>query len=288
MQINDLSGKKFGKLTVLYLEDNGPKSRKIRWVCKCECGKEVVVQNYLLLSGNTKSCGCLRLAQNRTNNKTHGMSRTPIYRIWGCMIGRCNNPTDKKYPSYGGRGIKVCDEWRDFTKFYTYVSKLENFNRRGYSLDRIDNNGDYRPNNVRWVDSKTQGRNKRNNHFLTIDGQTMTIAEAAERYRVNPITIISRIEAGDTGLDLVRPRHSTPHNQNKKCRYFVEYNGQKLTLAEAAKIAHVSYNTMRQRFQKGGSIEDLFRQSWYERKKNNEKSEGTMENGFTTGTETTT
>lgn len=266
MNFEDLTGKRFTRLTVLGLEDKNPKSRKRTWICLCDCGKQIIVKNYALLNGNTKSCGCLKKEQNRNANKTHGLSRTPIYRVWGSMVGRCTNPKDHKYASYGGRGINVCARWRSFENFYADVSQMEHFGEKGYSLDRINNNGDYEPNNVRWANLTTQGRNKRNNHMVKVDGEQMTVSELCEHYNLNPVTVQSRIKKGDAGLDLIRPPYTHPKKNNAKCKYFIMYKGEQITLSEAAKIAHVSYNTMVSRYKKGLKGEDLFKTSWYERK----------------------
>ena len=270
MKFKDLTGQKFGRLTVLHLADEKTTSRRRRWVCRCECGRTVIVQNYSLTSGNTKSCGCLRLENNRKVRKTHGLSRTPIYRVWGCMIARCRNPRDHKYTDYGGRGIKVCDSWLNFASFYSDVSKMEHFGEKGYTLDRINNDGDYEPKNVRWANLKTQGRNKRNNRLIEIKGELLTLAEISERYNLNEVTIQSRLKNGDTDEDLIRPAYASPKNNNHRCKFFIDYNGEQLTISQAAQIAKVSYNSMLDRYKKGLRGKDVFKKSWYERKKEKE------------------
>lgn len=113
------------------------------------------------------------------------------------MIQRCTNPAFAKYPSYGARGIKVCDEWRSsFQAFYNHVSLLPHFGEKGYSLDRIDNNGDYKPDNVRWATSKEQGLNIRSNHTITFDGKTQTLGEWAIEFQINSDTLASRLLRG--------------------------------------------------------------------------------------------
>lgn len=114
------------------------------------------------------------------NHRTHGMTGSKIYRTWAHIKGRCYKETDKQYKDYGARGITMCTEWKNsFTVFYDYVSKLPNFNVHGYSLDRINNNGNYEPNNVRWADSKTQNNNKRNVHLILYNGKSQTLLEWA-------------------------------------------------------------------------------------------------------------
>ncbi len=261
----DLVGMKFGRLTVVSFS-RLTNCRRSMWICQCECGKEVEVEGSSLKNGNTKSCGCLKLERNRLGRRTHGKSRTALYRVWASMIGRCERKTDAKYPTYGARGIRVCDKWHDFQKFFDDVSGLPNFGKPGFSLDRIDNNGDYEPGNVRWATPKEQGRNKRNNRWIEIAGEWMTLSQAVEKYQIHEVTILSRIKAGCTDLDLVRRAYATPERNNKKCKYFVEYNGQTIPLSVAAQIAHVSYSAMLERFKRGYTGDALFRKSWYEKK----------------------
>lgn len=159
--MGDLTGKKFNRLTVI--KRAGSKyfpsgQSKPLYLCKCECGNEITVLGSNLTKGNTKSCGCLALNV-RTKHKHWG---DKVYKCWDNMRSRCHNPKATGYKYWGGRGIKVCDEWRDdFKAFYKYVSKLPHFMEEGYSLDRIDVNGNYEPNNVRWATAKEQTNNRR-------------------------------------------------------------------------------------------------------------------------------
>ena len=161
MKLIDLSGKRFGRLLVIgrngtHVFPSGQK--RPTWRCVCDCGKEVVTYAQNLKTGNTSSCGCLALETRTTHNKWG----TKVYKTWDCMVQRCTNPKMTGYIYWGGRGIKVCDEWlNSFDAFYNYVSKLPHYGEEGRSLDRIDNDGNYEPNNVRWATRSEQNANKR-------------------------------------------------------------------------------------------------------------------------------
>lgn len=157
IQRNDLTGKKFGKLTVLRMINN-PNGKGFKWECKCECGNKTLVSAGSLVSGNTKSCG-----EHKLGNITHGMSNTRLYYIHKYMINRCTNKKYGGYKDYGGRGISVCDEWlnkeKGFESFMVWA--LKNGYESDLTLDRVDVNGNYEPSNCRWADMHTQARNQR-------------------------------------------------------------------------------------------------------------------------------
>lgn len=170
-------GDKVGRWTILYKIPNDGNMR--RWHCRCDCGNEKDVQATKLDHGRTLSCGCYAAENVSRRMKRHGLSRTRIHREWSHMRQRCL-PNAECHKRYYDRGISVCPEWESFDVFYEYVSKLENFGKESYSLDRIDNNKGYEPGNVRWADMKTQGRNKENTIFLTYNGETKTLCEWSE------------------------------------------------------------------------------------------------------------
>jgi hypothetical protein len=154
------AGKRFGRLVALGPVGKNPFHGGIVWQCRCDCGNTVNVAAGNLGNGTTKSCGCLR-----SSNKscvTHGMSRSPIYKTWQSRNRRCTNPKNPRYSDYGGRGISVCAEWAEsFEAFYSHVSALPFFGVKGRTLDRIDNDGNYEPGNVRWATKSEQRRNSR-------------------------------------------------------------------------------------------------------------------------------
>lgn len=165
-------GAKFGRLTVL---EAAYKDQLPAWKCLCECGTEHVVKDRDLRG--TKSCGCLRVDMGKAN-KTHGMLGTKTYDAWHGMKQRCFNPANKAWKNYGGRGITVCDRWKDSFEFF-----LQDMGESpvGKSLDRIDNSKGYSPENCRWADNQTQARNKRSNVRFDIGDGPMTLSEIAER-----------------------------------------------------------------------------------------------------------
>lgn len=160
----DLIGQRFGRLTVVEEIQAPKKSYSLRlFVCKCDCGAITnPIDGRNLTRGHTTSCGCRQKERVKEANSTHGRKGTNIYTTWINMKDRCFNQNHRAYRHYGGRGITVCKEWKDsFQEFFDYVSKLPHFGEKGYSLDRINNDGVYEPGNVRWATSKEQVNNRR-------------------------------------------------------------------------------------------------------------------------------
>ena len=184
-------GKRFGRLVVVEL-DHVNKYNSTWWRCLCDCGNETVVYRGGLTSGDVTSCGCYRREHIHEYGRTHGLTRDPLYGVWSGMIQRCTNKNAQNYGRYGGRGIDVCDEWRtDFQQFYDWAV-LSGYSE-GLTIDRIDNELGYYPENCRWVTRQTQQNNTRNNHYVTFEGETHTIAEWSRLLGVNHETLRYRV-----------------------------------------------------------------------------------------------
>ena len=178
----DLTGKKFGRLTVIKRVEND-KSGFSQWLCKCDCGNEKIVRATSLLKGEIVSCRCYQREAIAKSTIKHRMIHTPLYNIWLNMKNRCNNPNNKSYKHYGGRGIKVCDEWQnDYMSFYTWC--MAHGYKKGLSLDRINNDGNYEPTNCRWVTQQVQLNNTRRCKMITMDGKTQSLSDWAREYNV--------------------------------------------------------------------------------------------------------
>jgi len=192
--MENIIGNRYGKLTVVELYGKDKHHNQI-YRCICDCGNEQFASAYRLKSASVKSCGCLKKEQPKKAFTTHGLRNHQLYIRWYKMKSRCNNPQDPRYKDYGGRGIRICSEWEnDLRKFYEWSMT------HGYSenltLDRIDNDGDYTPDNCRWTDSYTQAANKRNNHCITLNGQTKILAEWCRIYNISPVCVVGRLHRG--------------------------------------------------------------------------------------------
>lgn len=153
----DLFGKVFNRLTVI--EDVGRgKQGHVLWRCECSCGNSVVTCSADLRQGNTQSCGCLMIDQVKEANTTHGLRKHPLYNVWLKMKDRCFNPKANSYENYGGRGITVCDRWKDSLE--NFIEDVYPKYKEGLQLDRINNDGNYEPDNVRWVTNQQNSMNR--------------------------------------------------------------------------------------------------------------------------------
>lgn len=173
----EMIGKVFSRLTVLG-HSHVTKSGKYVWDCRCGCGTLKKVEGYELRSGHTKSCGCLAVETLLKRSITHGASKTPEFKTWIHICRRCEDKSDIKYPTYGGRGIKVCDRWSDFQTFLNDVGYKPSLI---HTLDRLDNEKNYEPTNVRWATPKEQSNNTRVNVMVGLEEETMSLTALCER-----------------------------------------------------------------------------------------------------------
>lgn len=192
----DLTGQTFGRLTALRRVEND-KHGKTRWVCLCECGAETVRSANRMRRGESLSCGCLQRETNVSAPTRHGAAKvgrtTREYEAWSNMLARCENPKATHFEFYGGRGIMVCKDWHDFALF---IADMGPKPTPKHSLDRINVNGNYEPTNCRWATPHEQMRNTRRNRFVTHNGETLTLAEWAERLGTSGTVIGLRLRHG--------------------------------------------------------------------------------------------
>ena len=202
----DLTGMRFGKLTVLYEDNDRTTHGCTRWICRCECGTIKSIDRGSLTSGKTRSCGCLHNELLGASRRKHGSSGSRLYRIWKSIKERCYRKKCRIYKYYGERGVCICDEWKDDFKSFEKWARSNGYNDE-LSIDRIDHDGNYSPDNCRWVDAKAQNNNKRTNHILTLDGVSHTMSEWADITGISYSAIRNRIN--NYGWD-VRRALSTP------------------------------------------------------------------------------
>jgi hypothetical protein len=210
-KLNDLTGLTFNRLTVLKMIPERNKSHRVCYLCQCSCKNKtlLIVCGGDLKTGNTKSCGCLKsestIIFNKKTKTKHGLEGTKIYRTWRGMKSRCYCKSDKDFANYGGRGISVCSEWLDkdngIIVFYEW--SLRNGYEKSLQIDRIDTNGNYSPDNCRWVTSLIQQNNRRDNHWITIGNVTDTITNWSKKSGISRSTILWRIRHGRTETDLI-------------------------------------------------------------------------------------
>ena len=185
----DLTGQRFGYLTVLQRAGTTTGSVQCAtWLCRCDCGTEVVRKSqYLRAKHRThpRSCGC------HHGNETHKLTGSPLFNVWTKMKQRCLNPNDKDWKNYGGRGVTVCDRWSE--SFEGFLEDMGPTYEKGLTLDRVDNNGPYAPDNCRWATVKQQSSNKRTNVCIQTPLGQMTVSQAAEQYDLKVVTLHARI-----------------------------------------------------------------------------------------------
>lgn len=236
-----LIGKKFGRLIVLdcYIKNNMKYC-----LCRCDCGKQKEVRLDNLKRGATKSCGCLARETLIKKKTTHGDSKTRIYKIWDGIKKRCRPNSKNKY--YHQRGIQLCHEWLNFNNFKNW-SDNHGYNDN-LTIDRIDVNGNYCPENCRWVNCKQQNRNKRNNHILEYNNNDLCLSEISEKTGIKYQTLVSRVKRNSKNMY---------SEQNLSAKY-IEINNEKKTISEWLKFLKIPRSTAYSHIKRNGEkIEDF-------------------------------
>lgn len=201
----DITGNRYGRLTVI--SRNERPGHIVYWNCICDCGNTHIAAGAQLKNGHIRSCGCLHneLSAERAKNlfTKHNGHGTRLYSIWCSMRTRCNNPNTKNYKDYGGRGIKVCSEWNDFVKFRDWA--MSNGYNNDLTLDRINVNGNYEPDNCRWATLDEQSNNKRTTKYITINGETHSLKEWSNISGICYSILTDRVKSGWDSNKLLTP-----------------------------------------------------------------------------------
>lgn len=238
-----LVGKRFGRLFVVKKIDNEQNSGGVKYECLCDCGNTHIVSHRNLYNGSIKSCGCL-LEDFLKSNTTHGGAGTKLYYVWNAARSRCFNPKDKGYKNYGGRGVTMCDEWaNDFGSFQQWAYQNGYEEDKGLTIDRIDNNGNYCPENCRWVDQMTQCNNMRRNVYVTYMGKRQTLAQWARELNRQYESLRDSYYNGT-----FPPTKENAHRLRNK---LIEYQGKRLTMKQWAEELNVDYSSIKHRVKRG-------------------------------------
>lgn len=250
MRHKDLTGIVFGRLTAIKRVYKNGEKRTI-WACKCSCGKTTEVWSYSLIRGNTRSCGCIRVEKSRGMLFKHGLSSHDLFTVWVNMRRRCEDAKDKSYPRYGGRGITVCDRWSEFMNFFNDVASGYS---KGMSIDRIDNDGPYSPDNCKWSTSLQQARNKQNTIRIDSPWGHIPIKEASELSGIPYKRLFNRHKAGwSTDRIFNLPAHQ---KGGKKEDIHILENGK--TVVEMAREHGLDPSTVLNRIRRGWPKEKWF------------------------------
>lgn len=214
MYFKNLTGKKFGRLTVVK-HVGSDRNNQALWLCDCDCGNEHIVTGHSLLRGAVKSCGCLKNDLSSARLKIHGKSNTRLYDIWTAMKQRCYNKRHSHYLNYGGRGITICDEWKtDFKNFYCWA--IANGYSDSLTIDRINNDGNYEPSNCRWITNFEQQQKRTNTHIVEYKGELFTLSQLARKYNIKPNVLERRIKCGwEIEKSLYTPVRSCKRKETK-------------------------------------------------------------------------
>lgn len=243
---DELIGKRFGRWTVIKCIDRV--NYEFRWLCKCDCGGEKIVKTAKLLRGRSKSCGCLRKENTRQLHTKHGCSKTREFKIWLGIKARCNNPNVASFERYGGRGIKLCDRWNEFSNFLSDMGICP----PQHSIERVDNDKGYSPDNCVWADRTAQNNNTRRNKFITHDGETLTVSQWARKLGMPTLDFRHRVSTGWSVAEIIE----TPVRGPRKP---VTIGAHTHSITEWAQIFGISYGAMQHRLDRKWSEERLMK-----------------------------
>ena len=229
-RVIDLTGMRFGRLVVLSLDAKRAAGGGSKWLCRCDCGIEKIVTGQALNHGKTRSCGCFGLERFTQRVTTHGRSKEKLseHGIWALMRRRCNNPKDKRYADYGGRGITVCARWDSFENFLADMGPMPD----GTSLERRNNDLGYSPDNCKWATRKEQQRNRRTNRLVTFRGETKTIVEWSELLGIAENAIRTRLDRGWSVDDALTFASDTGKRKYGKTRLAIEVGAPRTSSGE--------------------------------------------------------
>lgn len=245
-KVKGMTGQRFGKLAVIEFAGMNHEGSAM-WKCICDCGKDTVVRGYTLRRGDTQSCGCFIGEAASVRNATHRMTKTRLYVCWKSMKSRCYYENDVAFERYGGRGIKVSKEWRDdFLAFREWA--LKNGYEDNLTLDRIDSNGNYEPNNCRWLTLAAQQSNRSDTIHLEFNGKNQTLTEWAHEIGISVAQLSKRLKNGMSIEDAIT-------TQIRGTR--IELYGEIHTLKEWSQITGIPYNTLKTRYHKGWSPQKI-------------------------------
>lgn len=212
-RVKNLTGVRRGLLVALkYI--GTMENRHARWLCQCDCGNMHEVDGATFLRWMCRSCGCYRDKISQESHTTHGKTNTPEYQVWLGIIKRTEDPTHQSWKNYGGRGLKMCDKWRN--SFEAFLADVGLRPSKGHSLDRLNNSLGYFPENCAWKTSVQQARNRRNNHLITYKNETITLAEMTERLGFTKHMLRQRLNSGMTVEEAVE----TPHKRQRKVNVY--------------------------------------------------------------------
>lgn len=242
-----LDGMRFGRLVVICREPSN-KKEKPKFRCLCDCGNTTVVDGKNLRKENgTRSCGCYARERAREAHTKHGGEGTRLYRIWGGMKARCYNPNNKSYYTYGGRGIKLCEEWEhDFGAFQKW--SIEHGYKDYLTIERIDNDGPYSPENCRWATTKEQSHNKSTSRLITYNGETKALSAWADEIGIHKDTLLSRLKKG-------LPLEEAFSKKLQKTQRFLTFNGKTQNITDWARETGLNSNMITVRINSGWSVE---------------------------------